>query len=180
MQKYEHHPKNEFKYCPFCGESGSFKFDGSKKFKCEKCERSYYMNAAAACGAIIETPEGILFVRRKFEPKKGMLDLPGGFVDLGETAEDAIARELDEELRFKEGDKLEFFATNPNDYTFGNMLYMTLDIFFKAYVEDTSELVASDDALSIEYIKPKDINLDEIGFASAKTVVKKYLTTVLK
>ncbi len=180
MQEHKHHPKNEFKYCPFCGKHGSFKFDSSKKFKCEKCERSYYMNAAAACTALITTPDGILFIRRKFEPKKGMLDLPGGFIDLGETAEVAIARELKEELNFEQSEKLEIFATSPNDYTFGNMLYMTLDIFFKAYVEDTSSLAAADDALSIEYIKPANINIDEIGFESVKTVVKKYLTTISK
>ncbi len=177
---YTHHPKNEFKYCPFCGQKDSFIFDDNKKFKCEKCERSYYMNAAAAVGAIINTPQGILFVRRKFDPKKGMLDLPGGFVDLAEKAEVAIARELDEELQFKESHKLKFFASNPNDYTFGNLLYMTLDIFFTACIEETSNLVASDDALSIEYIKPADINIEEIGFESVKTIIKQYLTTLEK
>ncbi len=175
-----HHPKNEFKCCPFCGEKDSFKFHDKKKFKCEKCARSYYMNAAAAVTALITTPEGILFVRRKLDPKKGMLDLPGGFVDLDESAENAIARELEEELRFKESDKLEIFATSPNDYTFNNLLYMTLDIFFKAYTENTSELVASDDALSIEYIKPSDINFDEIAFTSVKSILKKYLKTLDK
>lgn len=175
-----HHPKNEFKYCPFCGQKDSFKFDDKNKFKCEKCQRSYYMNAAAACTALLSTPQGILFVRRKFEPKKGMLDLPGGFVDLNESAESAIARELKEELNFEESDKLHIFATSPNDYTFGNVLYMTLDVFFRADIEDTSSLVASDDALSIEYIKPADINLDEIGFVSVRTIVEKYLTTLSK
>ncbi len=175
---FEHHPKNEFKYCPFCGEKDSFIFDGEKKFKCNSCERSYYMNAAAAVGAIIHTPNGILFVRRKFDPKQGMLDLPGGFVDLAERAEVAIARELDEELQFKESDKLKFFATNPNNYTFGNMLYMTLDVFFVANTENTSTLVASDDALSIEYIKPCDVNFDEIGFESVKTVMRQYLASL--
>lgn len=180
MAEHKNHPKNEFKYCPFCGEKGSFKFDGFKKFECEKCKRAYYINAAAACSALITTPEGILFIRRKLEPKKDMLDLPGGFIELDETAEEAIARELDEELGFTEGDQLEIFETSPNDYAFGQMLYMTLDIFFKGHIEDTSGLVASDDALAIEYIKPEDVNLDEIAFESVRTIVEKYLPTLSK
>ena len=171
----EYHPKDEFKYCPFCGQQDSFIFDGKKKFKCSQCSRTFYMNAASAVGAIIETPKGILFVRRKFEPKKDMLDLPGGFVDLNENAEEAILRELKEEINFLESGKLDFFITNPNDYVFNNLLYITLDIFFHTYIENTNDLIASDDALSIEYIKPSDINIDEIGFISAKTVIKIFL-----
>jgi 8-oxo-dGTP diphosphatase len=39
----------------------------------------------------------ILLVRRKNDPFKGMLSIPGGFINQGETAEDAMIREAKEE-----------------------------------------------------------------------------------
>lgn len=39
----------------------------------------------------------LLFIERKNEPFKGKWALPGGFVDIDEEAEDAAARELEEE-----------------------------------------------------------------------------------
>lgn len=39
----------------------------------------------------------ILLVRRKNNPFKGMLSIPGGFINQGETAEDAMMREAKEE-----------------------------------------------------------------------------------
>jgi ADP-ribose pyrophosphatase YjhB (NUDIX family) len=39
----------------------------------------------------------VLLVRRGNEPSKGMLGIPGGVVELGETTEDAVVREVEEE-----------------------------------------------------------------------------------
>jgi ADP-ribose pyrophosphatase YjhB (NUDIX family) len=41
--------------------------------------------------------DGLLVVRRSIEPRSGLLALPGGFIDLGETWREAAARELREE-----------------------------------------------------------------------------------
>ncbi len=175
MDINNYHPKEQFKFCPFCGTKDAFKFDGTKKLKCEKCERSFYINAASATAAIIETPKGILFVRRKLEPRKGMLDLPGGFVDLHESVENAITRELAEEINLNEKVEMKFFCSGNNNYVFNNLLYVTLDIFFYIYLANIDDLVASDDALSIEYIKPSKINFDEIAFDSVKIAIAKWV-----
>lgn len=53
--------------------------------------------------AIIEMEEGIVLIKRGKEPYKGKLAIPGGFVELGETVEEAARREVKEEtgLEFK-------------------------------------------------------------------------------
>src|SRR5208337_1820480 len=92
------HPSQIFQYCPRCGKKG-FAFDGEKAFNCPVCQFRYYINACSAVAAILVQPDGsIILTRRKFEPRQGFLDLPGGFVDPNERAEDAVRREILEEL----------------------------------------------------------------------------------
>ena len=51
----------------------------------------------SAVSAIIVDKGKILLVKRGCEPNKGLWSLPGGSVELGETARDALAREVLEE-----------------------------------------------------------------------------------
>ena len=62
------------------------------------CGFVYYFNSSAATAIFITNRVGeLLVVRRAKEPAKGTFDLPGGFVDMYETAEEAIIREVKEE-----------------------------------------------------------------------------------
>ncbi len=168
------HIKNQFKFCPFCGSNDSFIFDDFKVFNCSSCKRSYFVNAAAACGAIIETPQGILFVSRKYDPKKGLLDLPGGFIDLHERVEVAIRRELQEELMFVP-DNLEFFASFPNDYEYDGINYTTLDLYFYSKIDYMPNATASDDANEIFYVKREDIDVNSLAFKSSINIINTLL-----
>ena len=76
-------------------------FDNIKIFNCAKCKRSYFINPASAVGIIVDTPKGIVFVLRKFEPKKDFIVMPGGFCEPYERIEDSIKRELFEETAIK-------------------------------------------------------------------------------
>ena len=86
-----------FKYCPCCG-SSRYITNSFKSKKCEDCGFEQFLNPSAAYVALIRDAEGRLLVtRRLYEPAKGTLDLPGGFADMGETAEEGVAREVKEE-----------------------------------------------------------------------------------
>jgi 8-oxo-dGTP diphosphatase len=58
-----------------------------------------HKNPAPAVDFLISKDDNskILLVRRKNDPFKGMLSIPGGFINEGETAEDAMIREAKEE-----------------------------------------------------------------------------------
>lgn len=53
--------------------------------------------ARATVGAIIKKEGKVLLVKRNHEPFKGYWCLPGGHIDFGETAEQAVIREVKEE-----------------------------------------------------------------------------------
>ena len=95
------HPLKAFEFCPRCG-SKPFNINDERSRHCTNCNLTYYANASASTAAIITNSKGeVLLTTRAFNPAKGMLDLPGGFVDMNETAEEAIIRELKEELNIK-------------------------------------------------------------------------------
>ena len=88
---------------------GSKQIQTNKKNKqrCKDCGFTYYANVCAATAAFIVNDRGeILVVRRGKEPAKGTLDLPGGFVDMEESEEEGMRREVQEEKRDR-GSKME-------------------------------------------------------------------------
>ena len=62
---------------------------------CDKCQG--WLNPALAADAAVRRGDDILLIQRKFPPMQGAWALPGGFVDQGETPEQAALRELKEE-----------------------------------------------------------------------------------
>ena len=90
--------KNDFKFCPNCA-SKNITNTNNRKWECVDCGFVLYNNSATAVGVIIVNKAGqILMEVRAKEPKFGMLDVPGGFVEHGETAEVACVRECREEF----------------------------------------------------------------------------------
>ena len=95
------HPLRLFEYCPRCGSRRFQENDASSK-RCEDCGFVYYLNPKASVAAfVMDRQSRILVCRRAFDPSKGMLDLPGGFTECGETVEEAVVRELSEEIGWR-------------------------------------------------------------------------------
>ena len=95
------HPLNQFKYCPKCG-SAAFEIHNEKSKQCTDCGFVYYFNPSSATVALIlKRKDELLVCRRAKEPAKGTLDLPGGFIDMNETGEEGVSREVEEETGLK-------------------------------------------------------------------------------
>ncbi|MRT94243.1 NUDIX domain-containing protein [Ancylomarina sp. 16SWW S1-10-2] len=166
-------PKNTIHYCPKCG-SSEFSFKKDQSFLCNKCEFHLYINSAAAVAALIVNDKGeILFTRRAFEPHKGMLDLPGGFVDIMETAENALCREIKEELNL-EIKQFDYYMSSPNEYIFGGLSVFTLDLAYICQVKSFIDIQPRDDVSSYEFIAPNLIHFDDIGGESIKRIAKAF------
>ena len=168
------HPGRVFRFCPGCGSTRLRLVEG-RFFSCAGCGLTYYLNAAAAVAGLIEDPrQGLLLTRRAREPRKGTLDLPGGFVDPGESAEQALAREVREELSL-EVTSMSFFGTFPNTYLYRGITYFTLDLAFSCGVRDFNSLSAGDDALECLFVPAGDIRLQDIGLDSIRSMVARYV-----
>ena len=91
------HPLEKFGFCPMFG-SKHFDINNEKSKQCDNCGFVFYSNPSSATAAfIVNDKNELLVVKRGKEPAKGTLDLPGGFVDMDETAEEGMTREIREE-----------------------------------------------------------------------------------
>jgi ADP-ribose pyrophosphatase YjhB (NUDIX family) len=82
-------------HCSFCG--AAFAADLGWPRTCGSCAQTTYLNPLPVAILLLPVDGGLLTVRRGIEPRKGMLALPGGYIGLGESWQQAAARELWEE-----------------------------------------------------------------------------------
>lgn len=170
----EHLPRHVLRFCPRCA-SGEFLYRENHSFACGSCGFEFFVNAAAAVVALIEDGEGrLLLTRRARAPEKGMLDLPGGFADPGESAEQALVREVKEELNLDVA-KCGYFCSFSNTYLFGGIVYHTLDLAFTCAVEGLDAIGAADDVGGYLFLHPDRIPIGEIGFDSIRRVALRYV-----
>lgn len=168
------HPGTTIHFCPKCG-SNHFPFDGHKSFKCKQCGFHFFINTAAAVAAIIINPKGeILLTVRAHAPNQGMLDLPGGFVDPHESAEEALTREIKEELHLDVIES-EYLISFPNEYVFSDFTVYTTDLAFKVKVADFANVTACDDISDYIFVAPENIDYSNIGAPSIQKILQHYI-----
>lgn len=161
------HPLSQFKYCPKCC-SIHFEINNEKSKRCADCGFVYYFNPSAATVALIMNERNELLVcRRAKAPAKGTLDLPGGFIDMAETGEEGVRREVKEETGM-EVNKAEYLFSLPNIYVYSGFPVHTLDLFFRCTVADTLHYKAMDDAADLFFIPLKEIRTEDFGLGSIR------------
>lgn len=168
------HPLHLFRYCPVCG-STKFVEQNTKAKHCPDCGFTYYFNPSAATVAFILNEKNELLVcRRARNPAKGTLDLPGGFIDMGETGEEGVAREVAEETMLQVTSAKYLFSL-PNTYLYSGFLVHTLDQFFLCRVGDFSVLHSRDDVADSFFMTLEQVNPAEFGLDSVRTALKRFL-----
>ncbi|MEO0046055.1 MAG: hypothetical protein RL705_1246 [Bacteroidota bacterium] len=164
-----------FNFCPHCA-SQDFVYINNFKFNCHSCGFVLYHNIAAAVAIVFTYEDKVLFTVRNVDPEKGKLDLPGGFIDPGETAAAAACREIKEELGLDIlPSVLKYITTSPNNYLYKNVAYRTMDIIYECSVDSALiEIAAKDEIKELIWIKRSEINLESIGFVSIRSVIGQY------
>ena len=120
-------------------------------------------NPALTVDLIIQKGSQVLSVKRKNEPFKGYLSLPGGFVDDGEKVEDAAKREAKEEtsLDIQINAILGVYSDPKRDPR-----RHTISVVFVGVVPEghMTEALAKDDAEEIEWLDLDRIENKKFGF----------------
>ena len=82
-------------HCSYCGQ----RFAETQPWPrtCSACGEVSYINPVPVAVVLLPVDDGLLLIRRGIEPHRGKLALPGGFIDWGESWQQAGARELREE-----------------------------------------------------------------------------------
>ncbi len=120
--------------------------------------RTYPRRPFVGVGAVVWDGRHVLLERRGRPPAQGSWALPGGLVELGETAEVALQREVYEEcgLRVEVGPVLGLFEPIERDPE-GRIRYHFLVVDFLAYYV-SGQLSAGDDASEVRWVLPDDLN----------------------
>jgi NAD+ diphosphatase len=164
-----------FKFCPSCASPRLLSVRG-RMWVCPQCGFEYFHNVATGAGVVIESNGSVVLVRRAKEPRKDFFAFPGGFVDPGESAEDAVRRECREELGWAPA-SLKFLATFPNSYIYAGIPYSTCDLYFCACADGLEASRFMPDAAEVSEIAlfpVETIPWDEIAFESASKALRKY------
>jgi NADH pyrophosphatase NudC (nudix superfamily) len=163
-----------FIHCPRCGRA-TLKPSTIKSFACTACQFVFYLNCAAATVALILNKKNqLLVVRRKQDPFKGTLDLPGGFAEPGEKIEQSLIREIKEELDL-DITHLEYLCSAPNTYPYKSVVYPVTDMAFVCKVKTFDTIKARDDVDNFYFIDLAKLDTRLFGLSSPKQIIQHYL-----
>jgi ADP-ribose pyrophosphatase YjhB (NUDIX family) len=140
--------------------------DTHERDVCATCGFINYVNPKIVTGSIVRHEGKILLCRRAIEPRVGFWTLPAGFMEVGETAEQAAMREAREEANAAIViDRLLAVYTIPR--------IAQVQIMYLAHLEDES-FSAGPESLEVMLAGWHDIPWDEIAFPSVIWALQQY------
>ncbi len=152
-------PTEPFRFCPADGN----RLEGPRPsggVTCPLCGRSWYRNPAPAVGAAIVSGDRALVTVRAREPHRGKVDVPGGFLKVGEHPVEGLVREAREELGVDlDVDPMPVLLA---PHTYGPEGNWVLAIGFRAHIA-SGEPHPADDVADIRWIGAEEI--DGVDFA---------------
>jgi ADP-ribose pyrophosphatase YjhB (NUDIX family) len=138
--------------CARCGRAIQRTARGTpRKLRCPRCRYLLYDYPRIAAGMIVVKDDAVLLLRRGDPPRRGCLDIPGGFVDAGERLDGAARRELREETGLVVGPVRDLGSYWDRYYIRGFGYFPTLNFYYLARWRSGTPR-AADDAASAEWV----------------------------
>ena len=169
------HGHIEYRYCPKCGgglDKKIVKNNEPQRLVCQACSFIFYQDPKVVAGTVFTLNGGIVLLKRGVEPALGKWVFPGGYVDRGESVQDAAVRETKEEclLDVKLGPLLNVYSypRSPN----------VIVVYTAEVVGGT--LAAADESTDAAVFAPTQVPWHELGFDSTKDALHDYIRAYLK
>jgi ADP-ribose pyrophosphatase YjhB (NUDIX family) len=158
------------KYCSECGAAVELRVpsgDNRPRHVCVTCAMVHYQNPKLVVGCVPEHDGRILLCKRAIEPRLGYWTAPAGFMENGETLEQAAARECLEEA-LATVDIRELLAVVNVPYAH------QVHVLFRAHLP-TPEFGAGAESLEVGLYRPEEIPWKDIAFQSIEFALRRYL-----
>lgn len=158
-------------YCSNCGcdklTSTIPEGDHRPRIVCENCNVVHYQNPLIVVGCLIEYEGKVLLAKRGIEPRKGFWNLPAGFMENGETAEEGALREVEEETGM--------MVTIERLHTVFSVVHANqVYLLFKASTS-SDKFTLTPESVEIQYFEFDNIPWGEIAFSSNVHALKSYI-----
>jgi ADP-ribose pyrophosphatase YjhB (NUDIX family) len=157
-------------FCSKCGAPLKLRVpegDHLPRYVCEACGTIHYQNPRLVVGCVPEHGGRILLCRRAIEPRRGYWTVPAGFMENGETLQQAAARESHEEALA--------------EVSIGSLLTVVhvlhaeqVHVFFRATLAQ-ARYAAGPESLEVALVAPADIPWADIAFPSTEFTLQRYL-----
>jgi ADP-ribose pyrophosphatase YjhB (NUDIX family) len=169
------HGHIEYRFCPRCGgdlEKRVVKATEPKRLVCLNCSFIFYQDPKVVAGTIFTLDAGIVLLKRDVEPAMGKWVFPGGYVDRGESVQEAAIRETKEEshMDVKLGPLLNVYSYpgSPN-----------IIVVYAAQVVG-GDLAAGDESIEAKVFAPTEVPWNDLAFDSTKDALNDYIKLYLK
>lgn len=157
-------------FCAQCGAPVQLRVpegDHLPRYVCDACGTIHYLNPRLVVGCVPEHDGRILLCRRAIEPRRGYWTVPAGFMENGETLQQAAARESQEEAlaQVKIGSLLAVVHV---------LHAQQVHVFFRALLP-AAQFGAGAESLEVALLAPADIPWADIAFPSTEFALRRYL-----
>jgi ADP-ribose pyrophosphatase YjhB (NUDIX family) len=165
------------KFCAWCG--GKLKWQNDKMFAtCTECDRKSFPNPKPCTAIILKSEDKILLVRRNIEPRKGLLDFPGGFIDITDkSAEEGAAREAKEELSLNlNPERFEYVGSNLDPtYFYQDVGNINLISYYKVDLtpQEADSIQLDSENSGFTWLKLSDLRRDDLDLDCYWEVIEK-------
>jgi ADP-ribose pyrophosphatase YjhB (NUDIX family) len=163
----------DMNYCRRCG--AELKVVVESQVYCCSAGHQLFMNPVPAAALILRNDrDEVLIIERGSDPGKGYLSIPGGFCDFTESVEEAVRREMQEEVGIfpEHYGQLEFVSSSIDAYDYGGEILSALTVIFTARTIGELSLAPADDAASAAFMKLEDIDMDKVYFPTIRQALE--------
>lgn len=157
------------KFCCHCGHAVSETIpqgDTRPRYVCGHCQVIHYQNPRIVAGCLVTHERHVLLCRRAIEPRHGFWTLPAGFMENGETTEQAALRETWEEARARVAQQQLYMLFNLPHI---NQVYM----FFRGQLADM-DFAAGEESLEARLFSESEIPWEHLAFPTIGKTLKQY------